>query len=252
MKRSTLATLLLSSLIFTGTYSSAIVAEEKPEHDPSDLTKATTSGYAAMSNKGDLKVSISGSFSVSPTQEGMLTLEGTMNNEGEYSDSRLQYFHVFDLESTAVPKVAMSLDMINNDAFTTAAIGGIASITLPSDKVNLFVRAGVLGGEYSDDFVEMMGESDTATYGATGDIFLILKTGNDGTYFMINPEYTYMTGSIETSVLKTTLEVATPLSQDKTRWGQIKIENTLASTSSTHFDYSADETVVWALYKAYF
>lgn len=107
--------------MFTGTYSSAIVAEKKPEHAPSDLTKATTSGYAAMSNKGDLKVSISGSFSVSPIQEGMLTLEGTMNNEGEYSDSRLQYFHVFDLESTAVPKVAMSLDMINNDAFTTAA-----------------------------------------------------------------------------------------------------------------------------------
>ncbi|MGY5453354.1 hypothetical protein ACVFI8_20770 [Agarivorans sp. MS3-6] len=226
--------------------------EQAPDHDPSDLTRATTSAYAAMSNEGDFKVSVSGSFQVNEKQEAMLTVEGTMDNQGHYSDSRIQYFHVFSVDNNIVPKVAASIDIIDNSAFTTAALGGIANFQTGSDKINLFARAGVLGGEYKSDFTKVMGESDSVTYGATGDIFLIMKPGKDGTYFMINPEYTYMGGSINTSVLKTTLLASTPLSQDKTRWGQIKIENTYGTSESNHYSLKTDDTVVWALYKAFF
>lgn len=44
----------------------------------------------------------------------MFTAEATMNNEGTYDNSCIQYFQVFDIDSKTMPKVAGSLDIIDD------------------------------------------------------------------------------------------------------------------------------------------
>ncbi|PMJ69319.1 hypothetical protein BCU23_17795 [Vibrio splendidus] len=61
-----------------------------------------------------------------------------------------------------------------------------------------------------------------------------------------------MDGDIETSTVKTTLLAATPFSADKTRWGQVKVENTYGSMESTNQKLDIDDTVVWFQYKVFF
>ncbi|MDV7106356.1 hypothetical protein R3X26_18385 [Vibrio sp. TH_r3] len=41
------------------------------------------------------------------------------------------------------------------------------------------------------------------------------------------------------------LLAATPFSADKTRWGQVKVENTYGSMESTNQKLDIDDTVVW-------
>lgn len=232
--------------------SSGAFAAEKQEIDPSDLTKTNTAAYVGINSQGDIKLNGSLSFGLSNGQKAMTTLEGTMDNEGNYSDSRLQYFHVFNVNSPVVPRVAASLDIIDNNQFTTAAIGSIALFQTPIKEFNIFARVGALAGEYDSDFAASMGASDTSITGGMAATYFVWKPGADGTYFALYPEFTYLDGDIETSTVKTTLMAATPLSADKTRWGQFKIENTSGTMESARHKIEINDTVGWFLYKVFF
>ncbi len=244
---------LLTAAFLASTLGTAHAADsESTTIDPSDLTAVSTSAYVGMSNQGDVKFSSSFGFGLDNGQMAMGTLEAGLDKEGKYKDSRAQYFHVFNRDSAVVPRVAASLDIIDNNNFTTAAAGAVAMINPDIENVLLFGRVGVLAGEYKDGFTQKMGETDDDVVGAMAAAYLSWKPGADGTYFMFSPEYTYMDGAIETSTLKTSLTMGTPLSGDGKRWGQFKIENTYGQMASSHKQIDIDDTVAWAFYKVYF
>ncbi|WP_261835093.1 hypothetical protein [Vibrio ishigakensis] len=247
MKKLTQLTLILSAL---GMATPAMAEESEP--NPSDLTETSTSAYFGLNNQGSLKGSISGDFNFSDKQTGMLTIEGTMDRDGHYSDSRLQYFHVFSTTNRVVPRAAVSLDIIDNDMFTSASLGGVLAINPGVDGLQIFPRVGVLAGEYSDASVTAFDAQDSEAYGVSGALYMMYTIGKDGTYIGAWPEYNYLDGDIETSLLKSTVMIATPFSKDKTRWGQLRIDNTSGYMKTSQQSLDIDDTVVWANYKFYF
>ncbi|MGL0947013.1 hypothetical protein [Vibrio vulnificus] len=227
------------------------LAQEKAP-DPSDLTETSTSAYVGMSNKGGVKGSISGNMKFANGQEGMLTVEAAMDNTGDYTDSRVQYFHVFNTENTAVPKVAASLDILDNALFTSASPGVTLAINSGVKGFNIFPRVGVLGGEFSEEVMAATNISDNSAIGGSAALYMFYTAGNDGTYFGLYPEYNYLSGDVDMSVLNTNFLMSTPFNNDRTRWGQIKITNTNTTIKNGFIDEKVNDTVVWANYKFYF
>ncbi|WP_163132737.1 hypothetical protein [Agarivorans sp. Alg241-V36] len=242
--------ILATSLFCTGI--SVTQASSEEAIDPSNLTQVSTSAYLGLSNKGDVKMSASLGLSLKNGQMAMGTLEGSMDNEGNYNDSRLQYFHVFSTENMSVPRVAASLDIIDNANFTTAAIGGVAMFNPNIESLTIFGRVGLLAGSYDDSFASMMGESNTDVLGGMAAAYFSWKPGKDGTYLMLSPEYTYMDGDIETSILKTSVTLGTPLSNDSKRWGQFKIENSSGTMKASRQTIDISDTTAWVFYKVFF
>ncbi|UXM81855.1 hypothetical protein N7V09_19695 [Shewanella seohaensis] len=233
----------------TGAY--AAETKQAEAVDAADMTRAYSTLFVGASNNGDVKASGSLSYRYENGMESMVSLEGTMDKDGEYSDSRLQYFHVFNLDNPITPRVAVSLDIIDNETATTAALGAISIFRTPIDSLTFFARAGVLTGQYSDEAMDNFGVTDNSLVGGMGAVYAVWKAGQDGTYLAFYPEYTYLNGDITSSTLKTTLMVATPFSADKKRWGQIKFEKTTGSMKSDTLNIDVDETRVWFNYKVY-
>ncbi|WP_391090843.1 hypothetical protein [Vibrio sp. NH-UV-68] len=236
----------IASLALTGTNAFAENTE-----DPSDVASAVTSFTASLNNGGDVKGQITYSFNVNESQQGMVALEGTMNDHGKYKDSRLQYFHVFDLGNPVAPKVAASLDMVDNDLMSTAAVGAVVAIT-PVERFAMYIRVGALTGQYSDEVTQQFNVADNSANGVMAAGYFTVKTGNDGTYFMVAPEYTYVDGDVETSALKTTIRLGTPLNDKKTHWGELRLENNVNTLETASKTIDTDDTVAWFNFKAYF
>jgi len=247
-----LKTLSIGAMLFGALCNTAAAQEE--DFDASDMTRANTTAIISASNKGDVKLTGSLSYAHRNGQASMVLLEGTMDREGDYKDARLQYFHVFNLDNATTPRIAASLDIIDNDMFTTAALGGIAMVRTSYEPLTFFVRGGVLAGSYDDEFAKTMGTSNTDVKGAMGAAYAVLKTGQDGTFLAAYPEFTYLDGDVEIESVKTTFMAATPLSADGKRWGQIKLENTSGTlTDASGLKHKMDsDTVAWFNYKVYF
>ncbi|MEZ9232993.1 hypothetical protein AB4259_18125 [Vibrio amylolyticus] len=239
------------AVLLTMTASLPAFAGEKAP-DPSDLTETSTSAYVAMSNKGGFKGSVSGDINFDNGQTSMFTLEAAIDKNGDYSDSRLQYFHVFNTGNTGVPKVAASLDVIDNALFTSVSPGVTLAINSGVKGLNIFPRLGVLGGEFSDEVKAITNISDEAAVGGSAALYMFYTAGDDGTYFGLYPEYNYLSGDADMSVLNTNFLMSTPFNNDRTRWGQIKIINTNTTIKNGSVDEKINDTVVWANYKFYF
>ncbi len=241
---------IFAATIVAGAVFQVSATEKVP--DPSDLTQTNTSAYVGLSNQGDFKASVSGDFSFSNGQTGMMTLEGTMNQDGKYSDSRFQYFHVFNTTNSVVPRAAVSLDVIDNSLFTSASVGTTIAINSGVKGLNIFPRAGVLAGQYSSETLSQFNITDDSAVGGSAALYVFYTMGNDGSYIGLYPEYNYLGGDADASILKTTLMMGTPLSKDKKRWGMIRLENTDSRISSQSLQVEQNDTVVWANYKFYF
>ena len=254
MKKFTKAA-LATTLLFTGLNTAMAESSEK-EIDPSDLTKVNTTAAFNLDNKGGTKLIGSLAFGYDNGQMAAFSLEGSLSPEGHYDNSRLQYFHVFNVGNPIMPRAAASIDIIDNQMFTTAAVGGLAMFIPNIPKVTFFARGAVLAGEYKDEHVSQFNETDTDILGGMGAFYAMWTPGADGTYFYVSPEYTYMGGDVETSVAKVTLFASTPLSADRTRWGQLKLETTDTTSKNslgiTDDRYSGTDTKVTIGYKAYF
>lgn len=226
-------------------------AEEKTP-DPADLTQTNTSAYVSMNNQGGFKGSISGDMTFDNGQTGMLTIEAAMDKDGKYTDSRLQYFHVFNTENSVIPKVAASLDVLDNDLFTSASVGTTFAVNSGIEGLNIFPRVGFLAGQYKDAVMAQPSVSDDSAIGGSAALYLFYTAGQDGTYFGLYPEYNYLSGDVDMSILTTNFLMSTPFNNDRTRWGQIKIVNTDTSIKNNHINEKINDTVVWANYKFYF
>lgn len=249
ISKAALATLISTALI-ANAYAVDNTSDE--ELDASDMTRAYSTFYVGASNNGDLKASGSLSYNLGNGMESMVSLEGTMDKDGKYSDSRMQYFHVFSIDSAVTPRVAVSLDIIDNSMATTAALGAISIFKTPIDSLTFFGRVGALTGEFSDESLAQFNVTDNSLVGGMAAGYAVWKTGQDGTFLAAYPEFTYLSGDIESSTVKTTLMAATPLSADQTRWGQVKLENTYGEMTSDSRQLDIDETKVWFNYKVYF
>ncbi|GLS92558.1 hypothetical protein GCM10007916_36300 [Psychromonas marina] len=233
------------------------LAEKEEEIDASDMTRASTTAIVGLSSKGDVKLTGSLSYAFDNGQTAMTLLEGTIDEDGAYKDARLQYFHVFSFNNATTPRAAASVDIINNDTFTSVALGGIAMIRTSSDAFTMFARGAVLAGEYNNDSAQLKGAGihldDTGITGASAAFYAVWKTGEDGTFIAAYPELTYLNGDLEMTSLKSTLMVSTPLSSDGKTWGQVKFDRT--STNFEHKNNSLDlatEKSVWFNYKVFF
>lgn len=246
-----ITTVLTTSLLFAG-INNALADEATTKVDPSDLTKVNTAVSISMANNGASKLTGSLGFGYKNGQMGMTTLEGQLDDEGRYSDSRLQYFHVFNIGGDVIPRAALSIDIIDNQSFTTAAAGGLAMFQTPMESLTFYGRAAVLGGQYKDDFADYMGESNTDIFGGMGAAYAVWKPGSDGSYFYISPEYTYLGGDIETTTTKITLFAATPMSADGKHWGQLKFESSDISMKSNTKNEGGTDNVVSIAYKVFF
>lgn len=242
---------LVSTAISLAVIASPLLAED--DFDASDLTRANTTAIVSVSNQGDVKLQGSLSYTFTNGQMAMTSLEGTMDAEGDYQDSRLQYFHVFNLDSAVTPRIAASLDIINNQQFTTAALGSVALFRTPLDSLTFFARGAVLAGEYDKNFAKNIGLNDRSITGAMAAGYAVLTTGSDGTFLAAFPEYTYIKGDLDISTVKTTLMAATPVSADGKRWGQLKLENTSGDMQmGSRTIEMPSETVAWFNYKVFF
>lgn len=235
---------------FAGLSAHAFAEEKNP--DPSDLTQTSTSAFVGMSNQGAVKGSVSADIKVNATQTAMFTIEGTMNKEGHYSDARIQYFHVFNTDSAFVPKVAASIDVIDNEMFSSASVGSTIAINSGVKGLNIFPRVGALAGKYSSDALNHFGVTNDEAFGVSAALYVTYTMGEDGSYIGAWPEYNYLGGDIDASILKTTIMMATPISADKKSWGQIRIDNTNMNMVSNSQTVETNDTVVWANYKFYF
>lgn len=221
------------------------------ENDPSDVARASTSFTLGATNKGDVKGFLTYGFGVNDTQQGMIAAEVNLDNETKYRDARLQYFHVFNFESSTVPKIAASIDIIDNASMTTGALGAVVAIT-PADYFSMYLRAGVLAGQYSDTMTNQFGVNDDSAFGGMVAGYFTFKTGADGTFIMLNPEYTYVSGDIDTSSFKSAVRLGSPLNAAKTQWGEFRIEHTGGSVKSASLRQDIDDTVAWFMYKSFF
>lgn len=192
----------LALIATSSLFSIPLYAETAQDIDPSDVARANTSITIGATNNGQVKGVVSYAFSINETQQGMVYLEGNMDKEGSYQDSRVQYFQVFNLESKIVPKIAASLDVIDNASLTSTALGAVVAVT-PTEKFAMYLRAGVLGGKYKSESTQYFGVNDDSAVGGMAAGYFTYKTGSDGTFIMFSPEYTYVDGDIETSKLKT-------------------------------------------------
>ncbi|GEA62113.1 hypothetical protein [Vibrio comitans] len=244
--KNTISFTALTTLILAST---SLYAEE--DHDPSDVARATTSFTVGATNQGDVKGFLTYGFGVTDTQQGMVAVEANMNKEGKYNDSRVQYFHVFNFDNPTVPKVAVSLDVVDNASLTTAALGPVIAVT-PTEQFSMYFRGAVLGGAYSDAATRQFGVSDDSAVGGMAAAYFTVKTGKDGTYITLTPEYTYVDGDIETSSLKSSLRIGTPMNSAKNHWGEFRLENTYGHLESASLKQDIDDTVAWFMFKSFF
>lgn len=247
---------MMSTAVALGLTAPLAFAEEK-ELDASDMTRASTTAIVGLSSKGDVKLTGSLSYAFDNGQTAMTLLEGTIDDDGAYKDARLQYFHVFNINNATTPRIAASIDIINNDMFTSAAVGGIAMIRTPAESFTFFARGAVLAGEYDQESKLLKNQNltpdDTSIKGASAAFYAVWKTGQDGTFIAAYPELTYLDGDLEMTSLKSTLMVSTPFSADGKRWGQVKFDRT--STNFKDNNGSIDlptEKSVWFNYKVFF
>ena len=236
--------------IFAGISSQALAQDKAP--DPSDFTETNTSAFVGLSNQGTFKASISADMKINAQQTAMFTIEGSMNQEGEYSDSRLQYFHVFNTENYFVPRAAVSLDIIDNDMFRSASLGTTMAINSGVQGLNIFPRVGVLGGKYSSNALNQFGVTNDEAIGGSAALYITYTVGQDGTYIGAWSEYNYLGGDIDASIIKSTVMMATPLTANKKSWGQIRMDNINRNMTSQAQSIETNDTVVWANYKFYF
>lgn len=246
--------ILLSAIVILAPTLVAANEQSSERVDPSDVTRAYSQAHIGTSNKGDVKAMGALSYQFDGGTAAMVSLEATMDENGDYKDSRGQYFHVFGTGNDVMPRIATSLDVIDNNDFTTAAFGAAAAITTPFDSFNVYARGAGLMGEYKDDgaLASKYNITDTDITGYNGAAWLVWKPFEDGTYFSLSPEYTKMDGNLEADILKTSITAATPITDGGDKWLQFKYEDIDSDFTHQGITDSVNDRIFWTQLKMFF
>lgn len=157
------------ALIIPLSLSLSILAHAESERviDPADVTKVYTQTALMVSGNSDIQFQGQVSGGMDNGQQFALLAEATFVDESntalsdpdkfgtEYSNSRFQYFHVFETGTAATPKVGLSLDYINtrnsikNDLLS---VGGVVAINPAyTGGFLVFPRAGLMTAKHLGD-----------------------------------------------------------------------------------------------------
>ncbi|WP_295898622.1 hypothetical protein [uncultured Vibrio sp.] len=196
------------------------------EVDPGDMTKVYTQLGASIDSDSNIKLlgSMSGTYRNSDTF--LLYGEASFGDAdfddedygADYSNGRLQYFHVMDSGVSAFPKMGFSVDYIhsllpevnNEDAMSIASIGLVGMVNpIHTQKLMVFPNIAYTKGT-------MYGE-DVDGYLAT--LFLTRRISEDRSYIGFFPEYMSISGDgIERDSVKLKFQVGTPITDSKRLW----------------------------------
>ncbi|MDV5168578.1 hypothetical protein [Photobacterium rosenbergii] len=221
--------------------------------NPADVTRAYTQLNMGVSNQGDVRLLGSLSYNHKGGTASMASLEGVMDEDGSYKSSRLQYFHVWNRDSAFMPRIAASLDVIDNEMFTTAALGTAAIFPTSIDGFNVFGRVAALAGKYDDDFASHYGGTGTSTdiAGGMGAIYFVY-TADSGSFIAYYPEYSSLSGDIDVETTLHTITAGVPLSESKDKWIQFKFEDSTTDITASRMNEQLDNRILWTQFKLFF
>ncbi|CAK2156442.1 Outer membrane protein with beta-barrel domain [Vibrio crassostreae] len=242
-------------------------AESERVIDPADVTKVYTQTALMVSGSSDIQFQGQVSGGMDNGQQFALLAEATFvddNDESqrdpndfgsEYSNSRIQYFHVFETGAKAAPKVGLSLDYINtrtsikNDLLS---VGGVVAINPAyTGDFLVFPRAGLMTG--SMEIPAMSSSKDDLTGYSLG-LITAKHLGDSGAYVSLVPEWQDLSGSnidMQNFSFKTSLNV--PMNTARTWWLNTRYDITKADVDVKGVSMPNDwQTEAWVGVRYYF
>ncbi|PMH37536.1 hypothetical protein BCU68_07940 [Vibrio sp. 10N.286.49.B3] len=247
------------------TLAAPALAEDSKAIDPADVTKVYTQAAVLFNGSSDIQLQGQVSGGMENGQQFALLGEATFADDNkvgnhnsndfgtEYSNSRIQYFHVFEPGSTVVPKLGVSLDYINtrtevkNDLLS---IGGVAAINPAyTGGLLVFPRLGVMGGS-----MEVNGVKDSDLLGYSLGLITAKHIGTSGAYVSAVPEWQDVSGdSIEMQSLAVKFALNVPLNNSRTWWLNTRYDFTKTSMDVNGIDAPSEwQTEAWIGVRHYF
>lgn len=231
----------VSSLAFA--LSTPVFAENSDDSseviNPSDLTRVYTQAAIFLDSNADIRMSgmMTGAWNDDIQFAGFA--EGTLGNDkakikgqhkigSDYQEGRAQYFQVHALDSTLMPRVGFSTDLIHKNGeagelkgsglkdttlFSAGAIGLINPAYTFGAKVfpNAAYTTGKVFGESADGYMLNM--------------FLTKEFGDSGSFVQLSPEYFKVSGDVvEMESSKLSLFISVPTQTDRTQWLMTRFE----------------------------
>jgi hypothetical protein len=235
--------------------------------DPADVTKVYTQAALMLNGSSDIQFQGQVSGGLENGQQFALLAEGTFVDESntalrdpdkfgtEYSNSRIQYFHVFETGTKATPKVGLSLDYINtrnsikNDLLS---VGGVVAINpVYTGGFLVFPRAGLMTG--SMEIPGVTSSKDDLTGYSLG-LITAKHLGDSGAYVSLVPEWQDLSGDdidMQNFSFKTSLNV--PMNSARTWWLNTRYDITKADVDVKGVSMSNDwQTEAWIGVRYYF
>lgn len=173
----------------------------------------------------------------------------------EYSNSRIQYFHVFESGTKATPKVGLSLDYVNtrtsikNDLLS---VGGVVAINPAyTGGFLVFPRAGLMTG--SMEIPAFNSSKDDLTGYSLG-LITAKHLGDSGAYVSLVSEWQDLSGSdinMQNFSLKTSLNV--PMNSARTWWLNTRYDITKGDIDVNGVSMPSEwQTEAWVGVRYYF
>ncbi|CAH7251753.1 conserved exported hypothetical protein [Vibrio chagasii] len=242
-------------------------AESERVIDPADVTKVYTQTALMVSGSSDIQFQGQVSGGMDNGQQFALLAEATFvddNDEAqrdpndfgsEYSNSRIQYFHVFETGTKATPKVGLSLDYVNtrtsikNDLLS---VGGVVAINPAyTGGFLVFPRAGLMTGSMK---IPAMNSSKDDLTGYSLGLITAKHLGDSGAYVSLVPEWQDLSGSdinMQNFSLKTSLNV--PMNTARTWWLNTRYDITKGDIDVNGVSMPSEwQTEAWVGVRYYF
>ncbi|WP_394141975.1 hypothetical protein [Vibrio chagasii] len=242
-------------------------AESERVIDPADVTKVYTQSALMVSGSSDIQFQGQVSGGLENGQQFALLAEATFvddNDESlrdpndfgsEYSNSRIQYFHVFETGTKATPKVGLSLDYINtrtsikNDLLS---VGGVVAINPAyTGGFLVFPRAGLMTGSME---IPAMNSSKDDLTGYSFGLITAKHLGDSGAYVSLVPEWQDLSGSdinMQNFSFKTSLNV--PMNSARTWWLNTRYDITKGDIDVNGLSMPSEwQTEAWVGVRYYF
>lgn len=242
-------------------------AESERVIDPADVTKVYTQTALMVSGNSDIQFQGQVSGGMDNGQQFALLAEATFVDESntalsdpdkfgtEYSNSRIQYFHVFETGTAATPKVGLSLDYINtrnsikNDLLS---VGGVVAINPAyTGGLLVFPRAGLMTG--SMEIPGITSSKDDLTGYSLG-LITAKHLGDSGAYVSFVPEWQDLSGDdidMQNLSFKTSLNV--PMNTARTWWLNTRYDITKTDVDVKSVSMPNDwQTEAWIGVRYYF
>ncbi|OBS95336.1 hypothetical protein A9261_14205 [Vibrio tasmaniensis] len=242
-------------------------AESERVIDPADVTKVYTQSALMFSGSSDIQFQGQVSGGVDNGQQFALLAEATFVDDNDvtqrdpnkfgsdYSNSRLQYFHVFEPGLEVTPKIGVSLDYINtrtNIKNDLLSVGGVVAINPAyTGGFLVFPRAGLVTG--SMEISGVSSSKDDLTGYSLG-LITAKHLGDSGAYVSLVPEWQDLSGSdinMQNFSLKTSLNV--PMNSARTWWLNTRYDITKGDIDVNGLSMPSEwQTEAWVGVRYYF